>query len=331
MNQPGTASAGNHRLPRSRLARAGKPGPDVARLALFVSAAAALIALGASVFATVRPLPAPSEPVPADLPSLTAMQPTDARPLGLVPRAAGVLADMHVFSTSRSPLGVTPASDVEAQASDTISASEDPPREEERPDALPVAGSGGEPVFVEVDAPEDLSAEAKQSLDTIALRGIFTRADGGLTALLSFVHRPRDPASPIDSGEPFVVPRASTDNREPLEWRLVAIDDVRNRVLLRHAGYTVAVALFGGAPDDASPFRIAGESAVLEDNDTPIPLPTERVAEDGTVVVERDPRDVMRQLREAGNEADIEDIFRLMAIDIAVSRAEGTADAEDGG
>jgi hypothetical protein len=342
MNQhtEGSQQAQSTQLPRTRFAAPGPRSINAARLATIAAGVAACIALAAVAVAALRPLPEArsAQPDPPRIPQLAQQSPGDADRADLTVQLAPALARRHAFSAWRRPINELPAEHTAANAAQGDQAAE--------PNATAAGPSQGRPrettelttdeetVVVEVDAIEDLDDEARKSLETMALRGIFTRRSGDLAAMFSFTHAASKPARTVQPGESFPVPRASNDKAEPLEWTLLGIDDARDRVLLRQGDYTVAVALFNTGEVDLSPFllgeagRAAEAAGLLPPKNTPIAEPSERIADDGTVVVERDPREVMRQLQEEGHELDIAEIFKLMALDIQAERTESTSDAE---
>jgi hypothetical protein len=290
------------------------------------SGAAAVLGAGLLVVLAVRPLPGVPSVAPRALPAVgngavdgAAVAADDAAAL------AAELADRHVFSPYRMPLDRRPASAVaEADEGASDDAVAEAPADD---DAVSAAGDGSaEQVVVELDDPEALAADVKASFESITLRGLTTTREGELRAMLSFVHAPKARPVSLASGSTFEAPRASNASGPAMEWRLDAIDEGRDRVLVSHGGRSLALALFPTREALESPFELAGVEAEVEaGSPEPADGPRETLAADGTRVVEQDARSIARELREAGHEADIEDIFRAMGM-----AAEAQQRADDG-
>ncbi len=302
---------GSMKLPGRRLAAL----PSASGRVVSVSMRAAVAGLGVAVvfagYLLLRPLPAAPEVAG---PTVERPAAVDAVDSDSAERRAATqrLASAHAFSPYRLPLAELPrAAAVDGAVADGERTDEPA---EARPEQRERVGAEREGVVVvEVASPEDVDQPVRESFNTIRLLGIHSTREGGYAALVSFMHGERaNQTQRLADREEFEVPVATTSNKEPLTWRLTAVDPDRDRVLVSHGGETLAIAVFGTGDADLSPLEIEGASAAVDEPEEPIAEAEATTAEDGTRVMRRDRRDVIRRLEEAGEDASIEELFRLM-------------------
>ena len=247
------------------------------------------------------------------------------------------LSDEHVFSVLRRPLSERPGvavAGVDGGVSEGVGGGDGGGR------AGPVAvsepaESGG--AVIEVGDPEAARPDIRASFEGVRLFGLFGEGEAR-GAVLGYVHseRANDPRY-VEEGGRFVVPGSRPrggEAAEGLEWELTAVDGARDRVLISHDGQTFAIALFGEEAD-RSPLEVSGEAvgsgaggaAASGDGEEE---GREQVADDGTVVVRRSAREIEERLREAGEDASIEELFRLMDLGGAAGGGGDEADGEEG-
>jgi len=308
---PQPAAADAQRLGPDRLRPAGNPGADPAAVARRAALLALLAALALVAFVALRPLP--PAPVVAG-PAIQSFDQDPAPPAPLATQPIADLAERHAFSPWRQPLGWTaPAATPDTDDQQTADADPDP-----QPTHPPT--DGARRIVLEVDDPDTVMGEVKQSFETINLLGIASGRDGDLRALLAFTHAPGAPAAAVPVGRTFTVPNATSADREPLDWRLQAIDAPRRRVLVSHDDATLAIALFPTRDALTSPFEVtlgggtdAPTTGAAADA-TADAASRDVLAEDGTTVRQESMSSIVERLREEGHEADLEDIFKMMGM-----------------
>lgn len=285
------------------------PSARFARLATLATAVCLALALALLLFVAWRPLVAPDIASGVDVPQVPAVhRAAQAQPTA--DRAADRLANRHSFSTIRRPLRERPQA--AAVADDTTT--DTPPTQTPEPEPATVANPDtGATVVIMVDEKDRARPEIRQSLDSIKLFGLFRDGDERTGAVLGLVHadRPDDPRY-VDEGATFRVPdprsKAAADV-DPLEWKLTAVDEARGRVLISHNAATYAISLFGDA--DTAPLEVAAAAAPADDAPTEAD-PDPVVADDGTIIVRRTARQIREELEAAGEDASIEELFRIM-------------------
>ncbi|MFG0293839.1 MAG: hypothetical protein ACF8MJ_11910 [Phycisphaerales bacterium JB050] len=289
-------------IPRSwqRSPAGGLPsGAIVAR----VGVAAVVIGLAAFAAAFVMPLRqvAPASPG-------VAVDAADWGPVpdgrGTDPRMIASLSEAYLFTPGRRPFAELEPVEGSAEPTPRVvdAAPESAVPEQTRTD------DGGVRV-VRVESPDAVGGDIQKSYREVILRGIHSNRSGRLVALIDFTGgQPGAAAVRVMEGDSF------TESKHPeQDWRVVAIDPVRNRVVIERRQRRLALALFGTGPADLSPLVIApevGEGAASVST---------RIAADGTVIVERRPEDVIAELRQepstdpaGGKPITADDLFELL-------------------
>lgn len=160
-----------------------------------------------------------------------------------------------------------------------------------------------------VESPEAVGGDVQKSFRELVLRAIHSDRSGEMVALIDFTGTPAGSASlRVGPGDAFTEPK-----HKDADWRVVAIDPDRNRVVLERENRRLALALFGTGPADLSPVVIAPEGE--RDAETPKVL----VSEDGTVIVQQTADEAIAALRRevgpgSGDEKPItfEDLAELL-------------------
>ncbi len=140
---------------------------------------------------------------------------------------------------------------------------------------------------VRVESAEDVGGAIRDSYRELVLRAIHSDRSGELTALIDHSGASdRGAAVRVREGDEFVEPK----HKDHL-WRVIVIDPDRNRVVVERQERRLAIALFGTGPVDLAPVVIqprGGSESTTE---------RVRVAEDGTVIVEKRPDEAIAELR----------------------------------
>jgi hypothetical protein len=328
-----TTPDGNTAIPRKRFAPLPSRNAQIASFATRFALACLALAAAALAVAALRPLDREQPTEPLDLPTLpepttpnTATDPATEQRSGVAKR----LAASNAFSMIRAPLAQRPTDAPTATAANNDDTPDAPPPPETTADRNDTNDPATPGRVIEVADADDAEPAVKASIESIKLFGLYGANNDQPGIIAGFVHdrRPDDPRF-ISEGQRFAVPAATSRNANPqaLEWTLTAVDRQRHRALLTHQGTTYALALFGDA--DTAPLTIDNATPNRNDRSQQPDTPRERVADDGTVVVERDPADVIRQLRDAGEDASIEELFELMNLgDAANPPADNEPDTE---
>ena len=289
-------------IPRSwqRTPAGGLPGGAIVGR---VGMAAVVIGLGAVGAAFVMPLRqvAPASPG-------VAVDAADWGPVpdgrGPDPRMIASLSEAYLFTPGRRPFAELEPVEV---AADRPSREADPGP---KPEVVEQSRAGDDGIrVVRVESPESVGGDIQKSYREIILRGIHSDRSGRLVALIDFTGgQPGAAAVRVMEGDLF------TESKHPeQDWRVVAIDPVRNRVVIERQQRRLALALFGTGPADLSPLVIAPEGGAGEAS------VSTRIAADGTVVVERRPEEVIAELRQepatdpaGGKPITADDLFELL-------------------
>ncbi len=223
---------------------------------------------------------------------------------GPEPAMIASLSESYLFTPGRQPFaGLEPIEVVSESPAEQAEQTPEPRATD------PERGDAGGVRVVRVESPESVGGDIQKSYREIVLRGIHSDRSGRLVALIDFTGAQPGAASiRALEGDSF------TERKHPeQDWRVVAIDPLRNRVVIERQQRRLALALFGSGPADLSPLVIAPEA---EDGGQPLAT---RVAEDGTIIVERRPEDVIADLRqepttdpEGGKPITAEDLFELL-------------------
>lgn len=232
-SQPG-ASPGP--LPRARLRPARPPGADA--IVWSTRAAVAVLILSVLWLAVValKPLPQPNPHAPGARPEVPIVEWTPT-PIEVRQAFMDAQRGINLFDDDRKPWseGASLAGAIDA---------------ENEPEPTPIRST---PVFVdgssglassagayEPDPEELVPDDVKKALKDLVLRGIRSRRSGEMIALISLVHSSQPLASTeYTAGDEFTDPK---NNKAP--WRVLAVDDELDRVILDRSGSRVALDLY---------------------------------------------------------------------------------------
>lgn len=197
------------------------------------------------------------------------------------------LGQSHLFLVGRKPAAALAAGkEPEEDAAAVVNEPQQTPQA--RDDSAP---DPPEQISVlRVEAAEDVGGEIRDSYRELVLRGIHSDRSGRLVALIdhsgsgSGVDRA---AERVREGDEFTEPKHASH-----AWRVAAIDAGRNRVVIERQDRRLALALFGTGPVDLSPVVIQPPAEPGQ------PKERVRVAEDGTIVIERRPDEAIAELRQ---------------------------------
>lgn len=204
-------------------------------------------------------------------------------------RRVAELGESYLFLLDRHP---PDRNAVEAEPDPQAIANESEPDTEQAPSLSeirvdPADREAGGVRVVRVEAAENVGGEIRDSYRELVLRAIHSDRSGRLVALVDHSGAsPSGAAERVGEGDSFTEPKHKNH-----PWRVVVIDPERNRIVLERQERRLALALFGTGPADLSPVVIQPES------DGGKPVERVRVAEDGTVIVEKRPDEAIAELR----------------------------------
>lgn len=140
---------------------------------------------------------------------------------------------------------------------------------------------------VRVESAEDVGGAIRDSYRELVLRAIHSDRSGALTALIDHSGSTDGGAMVrVREGDEFVEPK-----HKDHPWRVVVIDPDRNRVVVERQERRLAIALFGTGPVDLTPVVVQPRGGSESSTERV------RVAEDGTVIVEKRPDEAIAELR----------------------------------
>jgi len=297
-----TSASGAESLPAARLAPAGRAGADAYAWAGRIAAVAAALALVWFIFAMVRPLPQPGAAEAVRVPRAPAA-PDHSRSIDARERRLEALASANYFSHERefwtpdAPAQVAEAELLERAAQEQAAEAERlaasrrviDPNKPVAFDSIPVADRASVPVSL------------LQRVQEVQLRGVY-RGESDAVAMIDLMteREPRNRMRRLRVGQRF-----DDDN-----WRLIAIDDATDRVILSRAGHNFMISLYD------SPFG-RGESLARSDAEV------EQGQGDGA----KSEEEVRAELADAGLETSEIDSLLAMALGDDALKAEGD-DAE---
>jgi hypothetical protein len=201
-------------------------------------------------------------------------------------RLVAELGGSYLFLLDRSPrMRIAPEVEIGDRA--IVDASDENPPSEGKVSAPTGDTATGGVRVVRVEKAEDVGGEIRDSYKELVLRAIHSDRSGRLVALIDHSKAGASGAAErVREGDSFTEPK-----HESHPWRVVVIDPDRNRVVLERQERRLALALFGTGPADLSPVVIQPESEAGQ------PVERVRVAEDGTVIVEKRPDEAIAELR----------------------------------
>lgn len=247
MAEPDFKSAGAwnapERLSGARLALAGAPGADVLTWAARVSVVALAVSVVWWVWVIVRPLPitdAGATMSPPRIPEILEQPASDSKRAALIEG----LTRENLYAADRRPWVRLPMA---SNPNDPASGQTAQAQADGQPSA---AISGGAPTIapgasagsIAFTPTEQLPDDVKKALATLELKAVRAESNGGGVAMISFVHSAtRQQSTAYRPGDQF------KDEANPnAEWRVVAVDLERRRVLLGRSGVIAALPLYKG-------------------------------------------------------------------------------------
>jgi len=197
------------------------------------------------------------------------------------------LGQSHLFLVDRRPAAVVVAAE---EPEDDASETETEPQRAPRASDDAASEAPARISVLRVESAEDVGGEIRESYRELVLRGIHTDRSGRIVALIDHSGSGSGAAGAavrVREGEEFTEPKHAAH-----PWKIAAIDADRNRVVIERQDRRLALALFGTGPVDLSPVVIQPPAEPGQ------PEERVRVAEDGTIVVERRPDEAIAELRQ---------------------------------
>ncbi|TVQ31712.1 MAG: hypothetical protein EA376_08595 [Phycisphaeraceae bacterium] len=241
------------RLPASRSTPAGRAGADGYAWAGRLAAAALAMALLWFIYAVVRPLPSPPAAEAQRVPRAP-VAPERTQPIDVRENRLDALVSANYFNHERE-FWAPDAGETEAlaEAQRLEQAAEEQAAEAERLASRQRTIDPNEPMaFDSIPITDRSSAPVSllQRVQEVQLRGVY-RGEGDPVAMIDLMteREPRNRMRRLRIGQRF-----DEDN-----WRLIAIDDVTDRIILSRAGYNFMISLYD------SPFGRDGSLAQASD------------------------------------------------------------------
>lgn len=247
-----------HRIPGVRLAPVGAPGADALTWISRVVGLALAIGVAWWIWVAVRPLPAAESEdsaAPPQIPSLP------ERAVNSPDRAALVesLARENLFAWDRQPWARTALPGLSAPgAGDPEHLTSGGPTADQSATVGVAAGASADGSSSVAFTPsEKLPDDLKKALAALELKAVRAERDGGVVAMISFVHSPtRQQSAPFRPGDEF------KDEANPnAMWRVEAVDVVYRRVFLSRGGVTAALPLYKGLGEGPPVAAAAGATS----------------------------------------------------------------------